>query len=324
MAKVTLSPIGNPENSSFVTELNAALDILADEFDKVVYRDGSYNLTDDLDANSNRIFNLPAPVLVTEPLRLGDVGEFQGEPGADAEQPAFTYAVTTLIPGADATLDVTGTYPNLLFTFGIPRGTAGASGALSDGDMGDIVVSGSGATLTVDAKVITLGKLADFASAGVLGATAAGAPSILSFATVKSQLSLDNVNNTSDANKPVSTATQTALDLKANSTDVAPKLAAIVDINVDTTLSDATHLNKTLKLTGTTTRTITLNGTPSEGFTCIGVNRATVSFNIACAAGIYKNGATATTTTAVIAAGAQFTLLHEGLGVWSITGAGVS
>ena len=36
---------------------------------------------------------------------------------------------------------------------------------------------------------------------------------------------LTNVNNTSDANKPISTATQTALDLKANSTDLVAGLA---------------------------------------------------------------------------------------------------
>jgi cell division protein FtsL len=36
---------------------------------------------------------------------------------------------------------------------------------------------------------------------------------------------LTNVNNTSDANKPISTATQTALDLKANSTDLIASLA---------------------------------------------------------------------------------------------------
>jgi hypothetical protein len=35
-------------------------------------------------------------------------------------------------------------------------------------------------------------------------------------ATARATLGLENVNNTSDANKPVSTATQTALDLKAN------------------------------------------------------------------------------------------------------------
>jgi hypothetical protein len=39
----------------------------------------------------------------------------------------------------------------------------------------------------------------------------------------KAQINLGNVDNTSDANKPVSTATQTALNLKANTTDVLIK-----------------------------------------------------------------------------------------------------
>lgn len=39
----------------------------------------------------------------------------------------------------------------------------------------------------------------------------------------KAQIGLDNVDNTSDLNKPISTATQNALDLKANSSDVYTK-----------------------------------------------------------------------------------------------------
>ena len=71
---------------------------------------------------------------------------------------------------------------------------------------------------------------------------------------VKSDVGLGNVDNTSDANKPVSTATQTALDLKANlaspvftSTVTVPTL--IVDgIEIDTT-SAAT--GQVLKFNGT-------------------------------------------------------------------------
>jgi hypothetical protein len=40
----------------------------------------------------------------------------------------------------------------------------------------------------------------------------------------KTQVGLGNVDNTSDANKPISTATQTALDLKANQTTTYTKL----------------------------------------------------------------------------------------------------
>jgi len=45
----------------------------------------------------------------------------------------------------------------------------------------------------------------------------------------KAQVGLSNVNNTSDANKPISTATQTALDLKASISSVSAWLADKVD-----------------------------------------------------------------------------------------------
>jgi len=51
-----------------------------------------------------------------------------------------------------------------------------------------------------------------------------------SFQTLdKTAVGLANVDNTSDANKPVSTATQTALNLKANTTDLGAKVLLIND-----------------------------------------------------------------------------------------------
>jgi hypothetical protein len=49
-----------------------------------------------------------------------------------------------------------------------------------------------------------------------------------------SMVGLPNVNNTSDANKPISSATQTALDLKANSSDVTTSLALKASITSPT------------------------------------------------------------------------------------------
>jgi hypothetical protein len=43
----------------------------------------------------------------------------------------------------------------------------------------------------------------------------------------KSDVGLSNVDNTSDANKPISTATQTALDTKADAADVGAKVLLI-------------------------------------------------------------------------------------------------
>ena len=54
---------------------------------------------------------------------------------------------------------------------------------------------------------------------------ASGGTGVNNLASLKSSLSLNFVNNTSDINKPISAATQTALDLKANSSDVLAGLS---------------------------------------------------------------------------------------------------
>ena len=67
-----------------------------------------------------------------------------------------------------------------------------------------------------------------------LGATATGDAlfTAASAAAAKTTLSLNNVDNTSDANKPVSTATQTALNLKANI--ASPSFTGSVIVNGST------------------------------------------------------------------------------------------
>ena len=65
---------------------------------------------------------------------------------------------------------------------------------------------------------VTNAKFANMATATIKGRITAGTgdPEDLTAVQTRTILSLDNVTNTSDANKPVSTAQQTAFDLKAN------------------------------------------------------------------------------------------------------------
>lgn len=84
---------------------------------------------------------------------------------------------------------------------------------------GDATGSGTTAvTLTIPAGTVTLAKMADLATATLIGRNTAGTgvPEALSTTTVRTMLSINNVDNTSDANKPISTATQAALDDKVD------------------------------------------------------------------------------------------------------------
>ena len=62
----------------------------------------------------------------------------------------------------------------------------------------------------------------------------------------KAQVGLGNVDNTSDANKPISTATQTALNLKANSADVYNKSQVNDELakKLDSTTASSTYATK--------------------------------------------------------------------------------
>jgi hypothetical protein len=138
--------------------------------DSVTYRLRIFDADDDIDTATPLEDFDPY-----EPQEIGAQGS-TGATGANATTISGTVNVSTLAAGASATASAAhlggGVYQ---LTLGIPQGAAGASGALSNGDYGDIVVSAAGATLTVDAGVITLAKMANLAEDTIIGRQSAGA-----------------------------------------------------------------------------------------------------------------------------------------------------
>lgn len=99
---------------------------------------------------------------------------------------------------------------------GATRLVGGAGGGVSDGDKGDVTVSGSGTTWTIDAGAVSLGKLADLATSTILGRATAGtgSPEALTAAQVRTIL---NVANGATAN-----AADAVLLSRANHTGTQP------------------------------------------------------------------------------------------------------
>lgn len=85
---------------------------------------------------------------------------------------------------------------------------------------GDVTSSAGSATTTIANNAVTLAKMATIGGYTVMGNDTASAtnPKALTVAETKTLLALNNVDNTSDANKPISTAVQTALNGKVDTT----------------------------------------------------------------------------------------------------------
>ena len=76
-------------------------------------------------------------------------------------------------------------------------GNLTVSGTVADGDKGDITVSGSGATWTIDNGAVTLAKMANMATSSLIYRKTAGsgAPEVNTLATLKTDLGLTGTNS---------------------------------------------------------------------------------------------------------------------------------
>lgn len=111
-------------------------------------------------------------------------------------------------------------------------------------------------------KVIKVGAFPVLSVAGLTGAIASAALKT-ALALVKGDVGLGNVDNTSDANKPVSTAQQAALDLKAALSDT------LVTVSTTTYTVLSSDLGKTLRFTNAAGCAVTLPNNLPAGFNCL-------------------------------------------------------
>ena len=192
---------------------------------------------------------------------------------------------------------------------------------------GDVTGSGTGSfAATIAANAVTLAKMAQVATATFLGRTTAATGNVeaLTVAQAKTLLALakvdvglGNVDNTSDVNKPVSTAQQTALDLKAN-------LASPTFTGVPLAPTAAPGTNTTqLATTAFVTAAIAAGGGGSGGMTVTTVNSANVNPLVDKTIYIFETGGVARTGTlpatcpagfqiVINASGGQVTILSNG------------
>jgi hypothetical protein len=187
-------------------------------------------------------------------------------------------------------------------------------------------------------------EYADTAEADAItaaGTAADGKISTAVAALTKSSVGLGNVDNTSDANKPVSSATQTALDLKANlagptftGTVVLPSTTSVGDVSATelgyvngVTSAIQTQLDDKLSKTGgTMTGALTLSADPSAS-----LHAVTKQYVDNTASGVVAKpqvlAATSTNLSATYSngtAGVGATLTHTSNGVWPTTVAGAT
>lgn len=144
MGNVTTTDLVAIDNSNTVNSINNNIQKLRDEFDKVVYKDGREELTGDLDANSQRIINLPYAGSNSEPIVLGQVEDAILSAGGSISAEALLRIAGDTARPTSATLAATGGSSLLGF-----------------------IQSGTGATLrTVQDKARDFKTLKDFGAVG--------------------------------------------------------------------------------------------------------------------------------------------------------------
>jgi hypothetical protein len=220
--------------------------------------------------------------------------------------------------------DLAITFKEQSFLVQFPRYVAGSSGGGASVAWND--VTGKPATFPPSAHTHPASEISDSTTAGRTILTAADA------AAQRTALSLGNVDNTSDANKPVSSATQTALNGKANTVHThvigdVTGLQTLLDDAFGTPLNQAT-VKVAYNQTGSAIakgQAVYVNGSQGTRLTVALANansEATAARTIGIAAQAIADNASGYITCVGILSGLNTNSLTEGQAIWLAPSAG--
>lgn len=195
MSKVTLNNLTSLQNeSSAINIINNNNDALEAFSSSVLSRDGTSpnTMNTELDMNSNRILNLPAPVTDTEPVRLIDLTTYGGGSGSGTGSGNVTSLVDSV---------------------------AGGEAVVFAGTSGKIVANYNNTGMVK-------------ATSGVLSTATPSVDYTIPADLTKANVGLGNVDNTSDATKNSATATLTNKTISGANNTLTVRLASDVTGNL--------------------------------------------------------------------------------------------
>ncbi len=200
---------------------------------------------------------------------------------------------SSLLTDGDIWTTTSGLFVRINGTTVGPLGTGGGGG-ISDGDKGDITVSGSGATWIIDNSAVSLAKMADVATATVFYRKTAGTgiPEVQTLATLKTDLGLTGTNSGDQTSIVGITGTKAQFDTAVTDgnflyvgdvTQYTDELAQdAIGAMIDTTLVyvDGTPLLTRAALTGAITASQGSNTTSLGSFTKAQLDAAVSDGNV--------------------------------------------